>query len=178
MHGSTPAQYTCNTYNIRNTCTSVHSSVCTVTHVLLYPICEADPVCVWCTCVSTGAVSLGSLLVFNSQPTATQMKMSLNEALDVAATTSPVIMLCMLDPANRNRNIYSGISGPHGWLANLFFIIITPVNIIIGGIFLGIIVVLGNARMCMLDQHRRGCEVQTEGNDMNVFKLKCLGIAC
>lgn len=63
---------------------------------------------------------MGSLLVFNSQPTATQMKMSLNDALDVAATTSPVIMLCMLDPENRNRKVYS--RGPHeklGWLANL-----------------------------------------------------------
>lgn len=53
-------------------------------------------IAVYATCVSTGAVSLGSLLVFNSQPTATQMKMSLNEALEVAATTSPVIMPCML----------------------------------------------------------------------------------
>ena len=51
------------------------------------------------TCVSTEAVSLGSLLVFRSQPTATHMKMSLNEALEVAATTSPVIMLCTLCPA-------------------------------------------------------------------------------
>jgi len=48
--------------------------------------------------VSTGAVSRGSLSVFSSQPTATQMKMSLKDALEVAATTSPVIMLCMLDP--------------------------------------------------------------------------------
>lgn len=48
--------------------------------------------------MSTGAVSWGSLSVFSSQPTATQMKMSLKDALEVAATTSPVIMLCMLDP--------------------------------------------------------------------------------
>ncbi len=48
--------------------------------------------------MSTGAVSWGSLSVFRSQPTATQMKMSLKDALEVAATTSPVIMLCMLDP--------------------------------------------------------------------------------
>ena len=48
--------------------------------------------------MSTGAVSWGSLSVLSSQPTATQIKMSLKDALEVAATTSPFIMLCMLDP--------------------------------------------------------------------------------
>ena len=67
-------------------------------HMVFYIQCKNKDDNVNHTCVSTGAVSLGSLLVLNSQPTATQMKMSLNEALDVAATTSPVIMLCMLDP--------------------------------------------------------------------------------
>ena len=65
--------------------------------------CKENDDNVHCTCVSTGAVSFGSLLVFNSQPTATQMKMSLKEALDVAATTSPVIMLCMLDPETDSK---------------------------------------------------------------------------
>ena len=58
------------------------------------------------TCVRTGAVSLGNLLVFSSQPTATQMKMSLKEALEVAATTSPVIMLCTLDPATQKVRVH------------------------------------------------------------------------
>ena len=76
-------------------------------HMYFFAQCKENDDNVNHTCVSTGAVSLGSLLVFNSQPTATQMKISLNEALDVAATTSPVIMLCMLDPRTGKEKVFS-----------------------------------------------------------------------
>ena len=67
----------------------------------------------------TDAVSFGSLSVLSSQPTATQMKMSLKEALDVAATTSPVIMLCILDPVQHrqpNTDVHQSCEMQHLWV--------------------------------------------------------------
>ena len=51
------------------------------------------------TWVRTGAVALGSLPVFSIHPTVAHMKMSLKDAPEVAANTSPSKACCTLEPA-------------------------------------------------------------------------------
>ena len=51
------------------------------------------------TWVRTGAVALGSLPVFSIHPTVAHMKMSLKDAPEVAARTSPSKACCKLEPA-------------------------------------------------------------------------------